>query len=117
MRQARNNLAGRAAEDAVQRHYAADGYDVLARRFRGQGGEIDLVLGRGDAVIFVEVKKSRSFEAALARLGPRQVARIFAAAAEFLGTRPRGQLTEARVDVALVDGMGAVQVLQNALTA
>ena len=115
MNHARNHLAGMAAEDSVLRDYTAKGYRLLERRFRGQGGEIDLVLGRGDDVIFVEVKKSRSFDTARARLGQRQILRIFNAAAEFLGGQPKGQLTETRFDLALVNAHGEVAVMENAL--
>lgn len=115
MNHALNHLAGLAAEDCVLRTYTAQGYRLLERRFRGQGGEIDLVLARGADVIFVEVKKSRSFDAARARLGQRQIMRIFAAASEFLGGQPKGQLTETRFDLALVNARGEVSVMENAL--
>lgn len=115
MNHARNHLAGLAAENSVLRDYASKGYRLLERRYRGQGGEIDLVLRHGDDVIFVEVKKSRSFDAARARLGQRQMTRIFAAASEFLGSLPKGQLTETRFDLALVNAQGDVAIMENAL--
>ncbi|WP_071799176.1 YraN family protein [Natronohydrobacter thiooxidans] len=112
---ARNYHAGLAAESSVLRQYLDAGYQLLAQRFRGLHGEIDLILRKGAAVIFVEVKKSRSFDAALARLGPAQIGRIFDTAAEFLGTQPLGQLTETRFDVALVNAQGQITVMENAL--
>lgn len=115
MRQARNYLAGLAAEDSVLRQYSGAGYALLARRFRGARGEIDLVLGRGSSVVFIEVKKSRSFDSAVARLGPAQTQRIFDTASEFLGTQPQGQMTETRFDVALVNARGEISVIENAL--
>ncbi len=115
MRQERNYHAGLAAEASVLRQYLAAGYALLAQRFRGIRGEIDLILQRGNDVIFVEVKKSRTFEAAALRLGSRQIARILDTANEFLGTQPRGQLTPTRFDVALVNSFGEVSVLENAL--
>lgn len=115
MRQARNNLAGLSAEDSVLRQYAQAGYTLLARRFRGTRGEIDLVLGRGSGVVCVEVKKSHSFDNAVARLGPAQTRRIFDTASEFLGTQPHGQMTETRFDVALVNSRGEISVIENAL--
>lgn len=117
MRQARNYQAGLAAEASVLRWYLAAGYHLLAQRYRGTQGEIDLILQRGDEVIFVEVKKSRSFDAAALRLGPAQMARIMQTAGEFLGTQPRGQLTPTRFDVALVNSIGDVSILENVLTA
>ena len=117
MRQARNYQAGLAAEASVLRWYIAAGYQPLVQRFRGARGEIDLILQRDDDVIFVEVKKSRSFDAAALRLGPVQIARIMQTAGEFLGTQPRGQLTPTRFDVALVNSFGEVSILENVLSA
>lgn len=116
MREARNYQAGLAAEASVLRAYLEAGYILLAQRFRGARGEIDLILQRDCDVIFVEVKKSRSFEAAALRLGTRQISRIMDTASEFLGTQPRGQLTPTRFDVALVNAFGEVSVMENALT-
>ncbi|MCF2906557.1 YraN family protein [Octadecabacter sp. CECT 8868] len=106
--------AGLAAEDIVAKRYTRAGYSVLARRWRGSAGEIDLVAQDGDGIIFIEVKKSRSHAQAAARLTRRQMDRIFGAGSEFLATQPRGQLTEVRFDVALVDGQGQVDVIENA---
>jgi putative endonuclease len=108
------HYAGLAAEDCVARDYARRGAGIAHRRWRGRSGEIDLVARDGAAVVFVEVKKARSFEAAALRLGARQIARLCSAAAEFLGGEPAGQLTECRFDLALVDGQGGVRIVENA---
>jgi putative endonuclease len=107
--------AGLAAEAQVASDYERRGYPVAARRWRGAGGEIDLILHDGDGYVFVEVKKSRSFDQAMAHLGQRQIARLFAAAEEFVDTTPRGGLTDMRFDVALMNGHGDIQVIENAL--
>ena len=109
--------AGAAAEDQVAQNYARRGFDEERRRWRGQRGEIDLVMRDGDALIFVEVKKSDSFEHAAESLGARQMARIYGAAEEYLANAPLGQLTETRFDVALVDGHGAIRIVENAFGA
>ncbi len=107
--------AGLAAEDSVARNYERQGMQVLARRWRGQAGEIDLIVGDSARILFVEVKKSRSFERAAERLNQHQIQRIFATASEFLETQPNGQLTDCQFDVALVDSTGDVRILANAL--
>lgn len=117
LRGQRNWSSGHAAEDIVARRYEAAGSPVLDRRWRGQGGEIDLVAREGDALVFVEVKKARSHDEAAWRLGARQIARLCAAAAEYLAGEPRGQDSEMRFDLALVDNRGAVQVIENAFMA
>lgn len=107
--------AGLAAEEAVMQMYCSKGLDLVAKRWRGKGGEIDLVFGSGAARIFVEVKKSKTFAAAAIRVGPTQSRRLFAAAEEFLSKEPAGLLTDSRFDVALVDQAGRIEVLENAL--
>lgn len=106
--------SGMAAEESVARRYLAEGMDERARRWRGPGGEIDLILGDGERLIFVEVKKARDFAAAAARVTQRQQRRIYASAGAYLADMPKGQDTEARFDVALVDCNGEVEILENA---
>lgn len=111
-----NNLAGTAAEAAVERVYHDAGMRLVARRWRTKGGEVDLIFCSPDGTrVFVEVKKSHSFDAALRRISPHQIRRIHAAASEFLDTCPNKSLTKTRFDAALVDRHGAVLVYENAL--
>ncbi|PQO24645.1 hypothetical protein C2I36_02075 [Rhodobacteraceae bacterium WD3A24] len=114
-RGATGHRAGLAAEAAVAAHYGRSGRAIVARRWRGAGGEIDLIAREPGRVVFIEVKKSGNFARALERLGGRQARRIRAAAAEFLAGEAAGLDTEARFDVALVDGMGRVEIVENAL--
>ncbi len=107
--------AGLAAEDSARRAYSDNGFTFVAARWRGRGGELDLVFRQADVFVFVEVKKSRSFAAAALRITPAQKARIFAAAEEFVSRLPSGLLTEMRFDAALVDATGRVEILENAL--
>ncbi|WP_209425200.1 YraN family protein [Pararhodobacter sp. SW119] len=109
--------AGRMAEAQVARWYEGRGLAVHATRWRGQGGEIDLILADGAGFVLVEVKRARDLAAAAHRLQPAQMARLLAAGAEFLGAQPAGLATPARFDVALVDGQGRVEVIENALGA
>ena len=109
-----SHYAGHAAEDNIARDYEGRGYPIVHRRWRGKGGEIDLIARDGDGFVFVEVKQSRSFDRAASHVSPRQMLRLQTAAAEFLGTQPRGSLTEVRFDVALVDARGAIRVIENA---
>ena len=113
----RSHLSGKAAEDRVLRAYSDHGHRLLCRRWRGPGGEIDLVLSKGDDLVFVEVKSSASFDSAAAHLSRRQIARLMASAEAALGFFARGALTPMRFDVALVDGTGRIDVIPNALMA
>lgn len=107
--------AGRVAEENVARTYERRGFQIAARRWRGKGGEIDLIARKDGAVVFVEVKHSRSHARAAEHLSARQIERLFHTAAEFLEGEPAGQLTDSRFDVALVDGVGRIELLENAL--
>jgi putative endonuclease len=116
-RGALNYLSGHCAEHAVARHYCDQGQAILAMNWRGKGGEIDIIVRDQDRIIFIEVKKASSHALAAERLGARQIERIYAAAAEFLGGEPDGELTPAQFDVALVDQLGRIEILENAITA
>ena len=109
--------AGVAAEECVARHYGRLGRPVLERRWRGKGGEIDLIAQDGEDTVFVEVKRSGTHGAAALRILDRQVARLFSCAGEYMGTLPGGMLSPVRFDVALVDATGRVEVIENALGA
>lgn len=109
-----NYHAGFSAEQAVARQYCDAGAVVLETRWRGRCGEIDLILSDRGRVVFVEVKKSRTHAQALQRLTPRQVGRILLSAEDYLGRCPTGSLTESRLDVALVDAQGTIEILPNA---
>ncbi|MBY6002563.1 YraN family protein [Salipiger bermudensis] len=114
-RGALGHRAGLSAEARVAQDYERRGYRVARRRWRGRCGEIDLILHDGAGLIFVEVKKSRSFDRALQRLSSRQIARLLRAGEEFAGTQPLGSLTEMRFDVALMNEQGMIRVMENAL--
>jgi putative endonuclease len=111
----RNYLNGLAAEAQIARHYEHQGYSIMAMRWRGKSGELDLVACRAGEIVFVEVKSSKTHADATLMVTPQKLDRIMLAAAEFLGGLPDGELTPSRVDVACVDRQGAVEVVQNVI--
>ena len=106
--------AGLSAEDRIADDYERRVYPVAQRRWRGKGGEINLIAQDGDGLVFIEVKQSRDFDQAALHLSPRQMTRLYAIGEEYLGQMPKGSLTEVRFDVALVNGRGEVHVIENA---
>lgn len=106
---------GRMAEEVVARDYQARGFTVLEQRWRGAGGEIDLIFEHQGEVVFVEVKASKHHAEAASHLGPAQIARLSQSAEDYIGRLPKGLLTPMRIDVALVDQQGQVEILENAL--
>ncbi|ABV94563.1 conserved hypothetical protein [Dinoroseobacter shibae DFL 12 = DSM 16493] len=115
-RQARGTramLSGAAAEARVERAYRDRGCDVLATRWRGSGGEVDLIVRRGDLLVFVEVKSSASYTRAIESLSLAQLTRIQNTALEFLDRSPDLAGLEMRFDLAVVEGSGRFRVLAN----
>ena len=109
-----SHFKGEAAEQCIALDYERRGYRIAARRWRGQGGEIDLIVRKGDLLVFVEVKSSRTKARAAEQLGQRQMARICLSAQGFLAEEPAGQLTDMRFDVAVMDTTGAFDIVENA---
>jgi putative endonuclease len=116
-RQSRGTLAylsGLAGEDAVCANYVSRGYRLCETRWRGRAGEIDLIFEQADCFVFVEVKTSRSLARAAASLSARQFERICTSAQDYISRTPQGQLADMRIDIAFVDGLGAIEILENA---
>lgn len=97
---------GRWGEDLVARRYEREGYSIVERNWRCAAGEIDLIVRRGDVVVFCEVKARRS-----ARYGPaaaavdwRKQRRIRGLAARWLRESGAGGVV-VRFDVATVTGV------------
>ncbi|MFS4436758.1 YraN family protein [Paracoccaceae bacterium GXU_MW_L88] len=104
---------GIAAEEAVRRHYEAQGASLLAARWRPplrKGlGEIDLIFSQDGATIFVEVKARATHAKAADSLTWHQRQRLLRSAELWLAERP----TPARLDAALVDGAGEIHIIEN----
>lgn len=107
--------SGLSAEEQVARDYLHRGMRLVAQRWRGKAGEIDLIFQRGAEFIFVEVKRAKTIANAALRISAKQQERICLAAQEFLGTQPGGLLSDMRIDAAFVDGQGHLVVLENAI--
>jgi putative endonuclease len=65
-------------------------------------------------IVFVEVKQSRTHDLAATHISQAQIGRIFATVDEFVAGEPKGLLTDVRIDLALVDGLGRIEVVENA---
>jgi len=96
---------GREAEAFVGRDLEAGGWAVVARNWRANGGELDLVVARDGVVRFVEVK-ARDPEGldALESIGPLKQRRLRSAAEAWLAGQPTPR--EAAFLVAVVECEG-----------
>ena len=63
-------LRGHRAEWIALLFLVAKGYRPLARRYAASGGEVDLIVMRGDTIAFVEVKARGLMDDALSAITP-----------------------------------------------
>jgi len=55
-----NSQVGKYAEDVAVEYLKTKGYKILFRNYRKPWGEIDIIIGEGKVIIFVEVKANMS---------------------------------------------------------
>ena len=92
----------------------AGGWTVLAMRARTPAGEIDLIAEREGLLAFVEVKARPSLAEAAFALGPRQRARLVAAAECWLAVNPGHGVAGMRFDVVIVAADGTARRIADA---
>jgi putative endonuclease len=92
---------GRAGERAAEEYLERRGYEIVERRLRRCGAEIDLIARRGGLVAFVEVKlrRSRTCGSPLEAVSSRKQGRLARAASAWLAERPERRRLECRFDV------------------
>ena len=77
-------------------------YKILARRYRVNGGEIDIIARRGDDIVFVEVKARGAMDDALIAITPQKQRRLTLAAARWLAANPWAAQYTLRADAVFV---------------
>lgn len=113
------HAAGWRGERRAERFYIDRGYAVVARNWRGGGGEIDLVVVRDDVLAAVEVRvRSRGeYGSAAASVTTTKQRRVLGAVRAFVAAYPEwladGYRT-VRLDVVAID-RGRVDVIYGAL--
>lgn len=100
---------GVAAEDAACTALAQDGWHILGRRLRTKAGEIDIAAERDGLLALIEVKHRPTLAAAAESIGPRQRARLLAAAELLLAQNPGWGRAGTRFDALLIDATGTVR--------
>jgi putative endonuclease len=93
---------GVSAEGRAALYLAAKGFRPLAKRWRSPVGELDLVVKRGNLLVFVEVKARPRLDEAAEAVLPRQRRRIVAAAEAWLAAHPEHAGYDMRFDAVLV---------------
>ena len=92
---------GRAAETLACWYLRLRGWQILARRARVPGGEVDIIARRGRTLAFVEVKARATEEAAAMALDDWRLRRVVVAA-ECLAQRYMREGDDLRIDALFI---------------
>ena len=105
---------GADGEELAARWYEANGYEVVARNWRCRQGELDLVVRRGRAIVFCEVKArtTAAFGLPAEAVTREKRQRVRVLASRWLDESPV-RPTSIRFDVASVLG-GRLEVIEGA---
>src|SRR6185436_18980646 len=111
-------ILGKTGEDLACAELEKRGYEVIVRRYRRRGGEIDIIARDGATVVFVEVKArdSRAFGEAAEAVTPFKRRRIVQLAVDYMA-RHRLANRPCRFDVVSIhfdEGRPSIDVFQNA---
>ncbi|HTL39224.1 MAG TPA: YraN family protein [Methylomirabilota bacterium] len=115
---------GQAGESLVAKHYQNLGFTLLARNYifpeGKQMGEIDLIVIKGQDLVFVEVKTRRNekFGTGLEAVDIFKQRKLVKTTKLFLRQNPKYQAFNYRIDVATVDLDNPVQpviIISNAI--
>lgn len=99
LRRSRAYLRGLNAEFLSVWFLRLKGYRIVARRYRGPAGEIDIIARRGGLIAAIEVKARPSLDEALESISPRQQRRIAGTLLHFQARHPRMAGFDYRFDV------------------
>ncbi|MDH3683796.1 MAG: YraN family protein [Acidimicrobiia bacterium] len=104
---------GRDGERRAAEWYRARGYTIRDRNWRTRNGELDLIVDRGDEVVFCEVKtrSSAAYGRGVDAVGFRKQRRLRSLALQWLQGQRR-RYADVRFDVADVDGDGTVEIIE-----
>ena len=103
---------GRAGEGRARRHYEARGYEIVAANIRVARVEVDLVVRRGNELLFVEVKVKRGDEYGdpLEMVDGRKLRRLRRAAETWLAVRPADRALDVAIEVIALRPNGVERV-------
>jgi putative endonuclease len=100
-----NRPKGNYIETLASAYLSREGYQILARNYAYQGGELDIVARDGETIVFVEVKSVWNNQQGnpAARVNALKQKKIWKTACHFLVTQkeeaPKGFETPCRFDV------------------
>lgn len=108
-----NYQSGLDAEEQAAKYLAQQGYNINETRYKTQYGEIDLIASNKNELIFVEVKKRKSFSAD-DPISQNQKERINNAALQYISENPDKNYQETRFDVIFIDSANQLSHIKDA---
>ena len=113
-------ITGNAGEDKASKYLVENGYSIITRNFRTKGGEVDIIAGKDNVVVFVEVKSlpNGTSELLQTELNRRKLQRIVKSSKCFLLKHRQYSNSYVRYDVIVIDMPGYPDVyhIENAFT-
>jgi putative endonuclease len=97
-----SGLSGRRGEWLAVAFLTLKGYRLLQRRFGGKGGEIDLIMARGNDIVFVEVKARASLDDAASAITADKRRLMEARIRQWLARNPWAMQRNLRADAVFV---------------
>ena len=95
---------GKAGEDIVAKKLEQNGFSILHKNYTQRFGEIDLIAGKGDLIVFVEVKMRKKTGYELEYLiTPSKQKKIILVAKQYMAKYDIDDKV-CRFDVALIEG-------------
>jgi putative endonuclease len=93
-------------ERMAERHLRRRGWRILARNWRGGGGELDIVAARAGTLLVVEVKARADRGALDEPIRHAQRERLLRAAEAFLARRAPASIRDMRIDLIAIHTSG-----------
>ncbi|MBL3284461.1 hypothetical protein Sarmat_00307 [Rickettsiales endosymbiont of Paramecium tredecaurelia] len=109
-----NYFRGVVTEVVVAWVYFASGYKILARRYRTQVGEVDIIAEKDNTLNFIEVKLRACISGPDSPLPLKQQKRIARAAYHFLSQHHMYSGYNVSFDFAMASSMRNINIIQNA---
>ena len=114
-------IFGGFGEDVASASLRAAGYEILARNFRGCGGEVDIIARKGGVLVMVEVKTRNTccYGAPEEAVDPAKARKIARCALYYQQSKGLGGLP-VRLDIVAITARGEgeepeVRIIENAL--
>ncbi len=102
-----DHVLGRAGERAAERWLIRRGWQILSTRWRGAGGEIDIVAERRGILAACEVKTRTRYDPHIPPIRRAQRERLARAALAYVGRHPAFSYHAIRPDLIVVVPQGA----------